>query len=349
MSNKRQSFLSKYQQEIVAIAVLFLFAGIIFTVFFFLGKQNEIIPAKNYLPAPKVNIEPPETVVGEEESYPVAVMIDNFITVRPQAGLSQASFIYETLVEGGATRLMAIYNVNKDIKAIGPVRSARPYFVDWALEYNALYVHAGGSPQALQNIYDWQVNDLNEISGYGTTYFNRNYNLAAPHNLFTDSNRLVQAIEKWELTEVNYNKWQYGKNIDIDFIDNNSDIYIDFSGGVGYDAAFVYSSTTNQYIRIDVDEPLIDTNTGEPVTADNVIIQFIPGEELSGGKGRLALNIYGEGKGLFFQNGKVEEIFWQKQTRGKRTKYKGEGGLEIKLNPGLTWIVVVPGDREVIY
>lgn len=349
MFKKKQFFLLKYQQEIVAVVVLFLFASIIFTVFFYLGEQNEIIPARNYLAAPKVVVKPLETVEEVEESYPVAVMMDNFITVRPQAGLSEADFVYETLVEGGATRLMAIFNVNKNIKSIGPVRSARPYFVDWALEYDALYVHAGGSPEALQNIYNWRANNLNEISGYGATYFYRNYGFSAPHNLFTDTERLSQAVEEWELFEIDYNKWQFVKLVDIESGDDGQEIYIDFSEGVGYDAVFIYSSTTNQYIRIDVDEPLIDTNTKEAVMADNIIIQFIPWEELSGGKGRLALEIYGEGEGLFFQNGEVEEIYWQKQARGERTKYMGEGSLEVKLNPGLTWIVVVPGDREISY
>lgn len=291
--------------------------------------------------------------VEKVNPYPVAVMIDNHVDARPQVGLSRASFIYETLVEGGATRFMAIFDVeNNDIKKIGPVRSARPYFVEWAKEYNALYVHAGGSPQALAKIAQDNINDLNEISWYGTRYFYRDKSFSAPHNLFTNSSKLQDALIWRELNNPTYSPWLFATSSSV--ISNtdkgeSADIYIDFSPGDTYDAHFIYDKENNQYVRVVRErKPWFDPDSNEELKAANIIVQLIPAEQLSGGKGRLFLDIYGEGKGFIFQNGEMKNIYWQKEGRDSRTKfYYQDDQKEVILSPGLTWIVVVPGDREI--
>ncbi len=287
--------------------------------------------------------------VDNIDPYPVAVMIDNHIDARPSAGFSQASFVYETLVEGGATRFLAIFDVeNNEIEKIGPVRSARPYFVEWAREYNALYVHAGGSPQALAEIKNNNINDLNEISWYGVRYFYRDYSRKAPHNLFTSTERLKRALEWRKLLEPEYDPWLFTQATST-IGQSAVDVYIDFSPGEAYDVFFVYDKDKNEYLRLDGrGKKWRDSENSQVIAASNIIVQLIPAEELSGGKGRLYLDIYGRGDGLIFQNGVVREIYWQKPDKGMRTKfyYKNEK-KEIELIPGLTWIVIVPGEREV--
>ncbi len=360
---------NKTKDKIKALAFLFLFLGVNISLLMFLPTHYEgrggvlvkrakpqLLPLRSNS-AEKVVVKSKSRLDGQEvidksttDPFPVAIMFDNHFDARPQFGLSKASFIYETLVEGGATRFMAIFDVqNNEIKKIGPVRSARPYFVEWAREYNALYVHAGGSPQALVKISRDGIDDLNEISWYGTRFFYRDYSLPAPHNLFTDSNRLQQALKWRGLDQADYVPWQF-KMVDDKIEGERADnIYIDFSPGNAYDAYFKYLSDKNVYWRLNGEgNEWYDALDKSVLAASNVIVQFIPAEELSGGKGRLYLDIYGNGTGLIFQDGVVREIYWQKPTVEERTKfYYKEEKKEIKLNPGLTWIVVVPGERKV--
>ena len=86
-----------------------------------------------------------------DEPFTYAVMIDNHSWARPPFGLSQASLVYETIVESPITRFLAIFVDNENIKQIGPVRSARPFYVDWVKEFNIPYLHVGGSNEALDN------------------------------------------------------------------------------------------------------------------------------------------------------------------------------------------------------
>ena len=121
--------------------------------------------------------------VNEVNAFPVAVVIDNDVLARPQAGLARASLVYEAPVEGGMTRYLAIFPADIDLEVIGPVRSARPYFVVWAEELRALFVHCGGSPEALARLKADTVYDLNEF--YNNAYFWREEsdNRSAPHNV----------------------------------------------------------------------------------------------------------------------------------------------------------------------
>ncbi len=360
---------NKKKDKIRALVFLFLFLGVNISLLMFLPAHYEgrggvlVKRAKPQLLPLRLNsteqvvVKPKSKLDGQEvidesttDPFPVAIMIDNHFDARPQFGLSRASFIYETLVEGGATRFMAVFDVkNSKIEKIGPVRSARPYFVEWAREYNALYVHAGGSPQALAKIEKDNINNLDEISWYGTRFFYRDYNLPAPHNLFTDSEHLQKALVWRNLDQADYLPWQF-KSVENKIKgEQANNIYIDFSPGNTYDAYFKYLSDKNVYWRLNGEgNEWYDALDNSVLTADNVIVQFIPAEELSGGKGRLYLDIHGKGTGLIFQDGVVRKIYWQKPTIEERTKfYYKEEEEEVKLNPGLTWIVVVPGEREV--
>jgi len=353
--------------QVRAILFLFLFVGFLFGLLLFLYSQDnkQYIPAKIILHEPYALQVQPESVLADlpvnlldgtflhedevTDPQPVAVMIDNYFTVAHQAGLSQASFIYETLAEGGATRYMVLFDPERDIPKIGPIRSARPYFVQLAIEYDALYVHAGGSPEALAEIDQWGVDNLNEISGYGTTYFYRDYSLDAPHNLFTDNERMRQAVENWELDNPEYHVWQFKTESSLDErgVDQQY-ISIDFTAGTAYDAAFAYQRDTNEYLRYRQGTFAKDINNNQIISAKNVIIQFVDPEVVLDDKLRISLDLFGRGQGLLFQDGQVRDITWKKELRGERTVFY-ESMNEVSLNPGLTWIVIVPGKREILY
>jgi hypothetical protein len=134
-----------------------------------------------------------------EQSY-FSVMIDNFYETRPQAGLSAAAVVYEALVEGGATRFLAVFSQANVPEKIGPIRSARLYFLDWANQYGGIFLHAGGSPQALASLdtQNYQFGDVDEIS-YQGIYFYRDSQGVSPHNLFTNPDLISQAVAEYAM------------------------------------------------------------------------------------------------------------------------------------------------------
>jgi hypothetical protein len=123
---------------------------------------------------------------SEQRPRVISIMIDNHPGARPQSGLSQAQVVYEVPVEGEFTRYFAIFNASTTVDKVGPVRSARPYFLDWLQEYgDALYIHSGGSPEALQILRNSTLFDANEF--FRGAYFWRGTDHLAPHNLYTSS------------------------------------------------------------------------------------------------------------------------------------------------------------------
>jgi hypothetical protein len=278
-------------------------------------------------------------------------MIDNHTLARPQSGLSRAQLVYETLVEGGATRFMAFFDVNVPLERIGPVRSARSYFVDWADEYQALYVHAGGSPEALEKISQGKVFDVNEISGYGTLYFWRGDDFSAPHNLFTSTKNLKQILIDWKIAEnesVLSNFFVYVNNISTSSLPIVQEVSIDFSAGDIYDTRFLYDPISQSYIRYQGIEKNIDKLNNQPIAVVNLLIQRVPIEKVLDTKGRLAINVVGAGQGVLLQQGVRREVNWKKNLN-ERTNFYNSDGSPIQLLSGLTWLVVVPEDREVLY
>lgn len=357
MQQKSPDLFYKYKDKIVALLALCILVWLIFGSFLLFenySKNFEIVTPQVIQQSEKndienVQLDTAQSFIYSTSSYPVAVMIDNHSLARPQSGLSYAQLVYESLVEGGATRFMAFFNANESIERIGPVRSARPYFVDWASEYQSLYIHAGGSPEALEKISQGQVHDVNEISGYGTKYFWRGTDFSAPHNLFTSTEKIRQILIDWELTD---------KSILLDnffthtnFINTSTDaiaqeVSVDYSEGNTYDAYFIYEPIKKVYIRYDGQQEKVDNLNSQPIAATNIIIQLIQPEMIVDEVGRLNLSIVGSGNGKLFQQGIVKNIIWKKQL-AERTLFFNPDGSPIQLLPGLTWIMVVPNDRTI--
>jgi hypothetical protein len=156
-----------------------------------------------------VSVEP-----GKEHIFPTCVMIENLSTVRPQAGLQEANVVYEALAEGGITRFMAVFASGENLSKLGPVRSARSYFVDWAEEYECLYAHAGGSPQALEQLSgNTPVTDLNQIGGAAANFWRDPNVTSREHGLFTSSELLLYGARDRGLADASgeYDGWLFTK------------------------------------------------------------------------------------------------------------------------------------------
>lgn len=294
-------------------------------------------------------------VVVEKELarlVPYAVMMENLRSVRPQRGLSQAAVVYETLVEGGSTRFMAVYDPAEVISEIMPVRSARPYYLEWASEYGALYVHAGGSPKALTVI--WENSDINDLEALSrdSVYFWRDTTKPAPHNLVTSSEKMNFALRDKELADkkTNYKSWKYKDDTELEGRGANGKVLsFNFSYGLTYKVDFAYHRDENVYARSNADQPHLDKNTGEQIEVKNVIVQLVEEPVLNGGKGRLDIFVGGEGSAWILRDGEIIQGTWKKESRTDRTLFYDLDGREVEFNRGNTWVHVLPKDQQVTY
>lgn len=288
----------------------------------------------------------------QSNHFPVAVMIENFVSSRPPSGLSEANLVYEALVEGGITRFMAVYAGQMiGVPEIGPVRSARPYYLDWTLELGSLYAHVGGSPQSFQDIETYEVLDLNQF--YNPQYFWRDSERSAPHNLYTSGEKLVFALRDIEADDTgSFTPWTFKDDEPFSSrpIEEKS-LEIEFSS-FNYKVEYRYDRESNEYVRYQAgeehrDKPVSEEVDGSVIRAKNIIVQkvktYIVDQE------RLGMDIVGEGLATIFRDGRVIEGRWEKFEKDERTKYFDGNGNEVSFNAGPTWIEIVPTDRDVTY
>ena len=278
-------------------------------------------------------------------SRPLSIMVENSEGARPQSGLDKANIVYEVLAEGGITRFLAIY-YDQDTEEVGPVRSARPYFVSKSLEHQAIYVHVGGSEEAYNFIKEENIDDINEFVDFQP--FWRAQDRMPPHNLYTSTTKLRKEANKLGYIEM-IKKQEYQFEIDrnerLTGRETNS-IVIPYNNT--YKVSYRYQPNSTRYLRFMNDEPHIDARTKEQLAADNIIIQFAD-TKIIDKEGRLAVDFIGKGKGLLFFKGNSEEIIWEKQDLQSRTIFMYKEGNRIALTPGSVWIQIVPLDIKIQY
>lgn len=280
---------------------------------------------------------------GIENIYPVAVMIDNHVDARPPLGLSRANLVYEAEAEGGITRYLAIFASGEEINGIGPVRSARPYFVDWASEFSALYTHVGGSPEALAKMTKEDIFHINEF--YQGEYFWRGDDKIMPHNVYTSTNNLYKYLEKKDKKEGAYFSWVYKDEAPLENRGEDSSIRINFLLD-SYKVEWKYSKAENNYTRYLAGIPHEDMS-GEVVKTKNILIEYIEAEVIDNAM-RLKMDVTGSGRALVCFDGKCNEGDWKKSNKTARTRFY-INDQEVEFNRGTTWIEVVRPEREVIF
>lgn len=292
---------------------------------------------------------------GKENFLPVAIMIENaaFGGVRPQAALQEASIVYEALAEGGITRFMAVYASGEPLVKIGPVRSARPYYVDWAEEYKGVYIHAGGSPQALQKIAaSSEFRDINQVAGQQAYFYRDSQAQAREHGLFTTTELIAYALRDYQLSDAHgsFVPWAFQeKQAELD--DRPSDvgaITIPFSTA-SYEVVYTYDREKNVYMRSHGTTPHVDQLTGTQIEVKNIAVQYVDTGILEASSGRLRMTTVGEGNAVIFYNGTAHEAKWKKETENGRTVFTDLEGNAIEFIPGNIWVEAVPSDRVVVY
>ncbi len=267
---------------------------------------------------------------------PLAVMIDNHPDARPPSGLEDANLVYEAEVEGYYTRLMAVFASDDKIAKIGPIRSARPYFVDWADELGAVYGHCGGSPEALVDIEQKGLTDFNEF--YSGRYFWRSTDRVAPHNIYTSSDNYQSFLTAENVATSTYASWQYKADSPISNPSSTDEISINYQVPE-FRVKWVYDKTDNDYVRYYSDQPQL-TADKNLLAAKNVVIEIVPATVIDADL-RLAMQDVGAGDATICLDGACQKGHWEKQSSAARTKLTYLSGEEVKFNAGPTWVEVM--------
>lgn len=289
-----------------------------------------------------------EVQVFKGNERPIAVMIDNHSDAWPQAGLNKAYMVYEIVVEGGETRLMALFK-GQDLDEIGPVRSARHYFIDYAMENDAIYVHFGQSPQAQSDIKKYSINDINGIAEDGTTFW-RVKDKVAPHNAVTSTEKLIQSAKnkKFRTTSKEKSVLNYSaEEVNLENGISANEITIPHSDL--QTVKYKYDEDSKKYVRYARGKEQTDWETKESVETKNIIITLCDNYTLSDveNKGRQGLKNIGTFDGYYITNGKAIKIKCTKNARDEKTVYKDLQGNEIKVNDGNTFVNICPTNAKV--
>jgi len=263
------------------------------------------------------------------------IMIENSADAWPLSGLDQAFLVIEAPVEGNIPRFIAFFSEDQDVKKIGPVRSARPYYLEWNAEFNGIYGHVGGSPEALDDIAKQGTLDLNQF--FQSEYYYRDERTRyAPHNVYTTmddlKNATIEIDEKYKDSAApKYDSWSFTDGVSASSMAGETSIL----WGNGYDIRWNYDPATNMYHR---------SQGGNTYTANNIVIiatdiGIIPGDE----KGRRTVRTLGEGAVTILKNGTRNSApwTWKKTSASDRMRFYDETGKEVTMNAGKTWIEVV--------
>src|SRR3989344_830018 len=308
-----------------------------------------------------------------ESRRPLGIMIENHTDARPQSGLSSADTVYEFVAEGGITRFLAIFYC-KDAQYVGPVRSARIYFMSMLQAYgaNPLYAHVGGAnapgpADALGTInkLGWgNYNDMNQFSIPFPTYYrdyDRNPGVATEHTMYSSTQKLWKfAAEKRKLTnkdeegeawDKDFSGWEF-KDSDPVSATNTTKISYDFwTGKKSWSVAWDYDKATNSYKRSHGDgESHVDKNTKKQLAAKNVIVALMQENSANDGYpgGHRLFKTLGSGKAYIFQNGEAIEGTWKKKEDEDMIRFYDKSGKEVELVRGQTWVSAIDDDNEVI-
>lgn len=349
--NRFSLFLQRNRKKILIIGPiigLMLIGGIIAAVRYLNPTVEEpTVTTKKAAPVPTVlpslfnGLSVPTEVANRRA---VAAMIENAQAARPQTGLTSADIVYEAVAEGGITRFVGIFSSKYPDKA-GPVRSARSYFIDWLSEYDAMYVHAGGSPTALARIREYGIKDYPDSTD-GTYKREPQAGVASEHTLYANLQKIYDngvAKKKWSATH-DFKPWVFKDPIAAPVASNP--VTIDFSSAP-FKVVWNFDATTNSYSRLLAGSAHKDKVSGEQITAKTIVVMTVqrsanaPYKD-SGKESEWTMQTIGEGAVSVFQDGLRINGKWKKPARTERTRFYDAAGTEIPLNRGKIWVEVMP-------
>lgn len=341
--------LKKKSIIIIIISILGLI-GIGVTIGFF-AKKNE---QKNKLPinetqSEKVEEKKVQIVDMDSTSRPYAVMINNINVARPlQSGLQDAYIIYEMIVEGGITRYMALF-LDQETTRIGSVRSARHYYLDYALENDAIYVHHGQSSQAEEDFSKLSLDRI-VVDGSKTGWRDKSLKVSSEHTLFTSIEKLNNGLSGKRTTR--------NKDLLLKYSADSIDLESKKDSKIANNVSIKYSNATTTSYEYDAENKVYkryvngkehtDYVTKNQYTFKNIITYQVKNSDINDGwnKGKQTLDNIGSGTGYYISEGIAVPITWEKKTRDSQTIYKFADGEKLIVNDGNTFIQIQPQGQK---
>lgn len=283
---------------------------------------------------------------------PYAIMIGNTVDALPQYGISKADVIYEVPVEASYTRLMAIFQDIRGLEKIGSMRSCRHYFIYFAQEFDAMYVHFGQAVYAEPILAQDNVNNISGMDYSIESSFYRDSNRKAPHNAFTSEEGLLKATET-KGYRTTYEEGYEGHYIFAEDeapveLTDGSDALVVSPGYFVNKPWFVYNEEEGLYYRYEFKQEQMDAATEEQLKVKNIIVQYC-NWDYADENGYLDINTIpsgGEGKGKYITNGKMVDITWTKADENSPARYFDASGQELVINQGKTWVCIARDNYE---
>ena len=274
---------------------------------------------------------------------PIAMMFNNIQAACPQSGIENADVLYEAPVEGGITRLMGIFENYSDLTKIGSVRSARIYFVRFALGWDAIYCSVGHSKYAVDLLDSPTTDNMDGVTSTGAGVYYRTEDRKAPHNCYASAEGIKKGIETQGFS-TDYDAKYHGY---FQFV--NSGETASYEGvpantvRTGYfhnDPYFTYNSDDQLYYRFQFGEKQIDDQTGNQLAFKNLVLQYCDYEMFDDEKS-LNIDINSGGKAQYISNGVCTEMTWNRDSTTGITHYYMADGSEVKLNTGKTYVGII--------
>lgn len=281
-----------------------------------------------------------EKVSEEVTMRPVVATINNHPDARPQSGIASADIVYEMLAEGDVTRFLALFQ-SEIPSNIGPIRSARSYFIDVAKGLDAFYIAHGYSPEAHTMLKNKVVDNINGMH-YDGSIFKRSKDRVAPHNSYISGENVEVAAEKVGASLLYNNKVSYNFLEEEDIVNTGLDaneVNVNYSSNKRFNSSYEYNPESKTYIRKSAGVQTVDYITGDPVELSNILV-FEMTHTVIDREGRRDIDITSGGAAYVFQEGNMRQVLWENDNG--LLKAVEVDGTEVKLVPGKTWIHFVP-------
>lgn len=344
--------LTKRKKALFITGIALIVLGLATAAYFLLFTKNEEPAAPKT--QPQVTAPEPTTVMntltGRQvdpaiNKIPVtAVMIENSREARPQSGLQEAGVVFEAIAEGGITRYLALYQDTAP-ESIGPVRSVRPYYIDWAFAFNPSIAHVGGSPEALQLLKTLGAQDLDQGANAGS--YTRTTDRYAPHNVYTSFARLQELQQKKGFTSSEFTGFVFKEEAQPAATPTASAVSVAISSAF-YNSSYAYDKASNTYLRALAGTAHNDERTGKQIAPSNVVVLTVP-YSIQSDRIHSQYGTIGSGEVHIFQDGTVVKGTWHKSSRDSQITFVSADGQPIKLTPGQTWVTAVDSSNKVTY
>ena len=298
--------------------------------------EGENQPAVEFVASPLTGLEVTPDIA---ERAVLAVQIENSPDARPQSGLSQAGVVFEAIAEAGITRFSAYYLDQQPAK-IGPIRSLRPYYIDWALGFDAAIANTGMSDGAQRAVNRYNVKSISDV-------FYRASDRFAPHNAYSSYSDLYAAVRSRGYTSHDYTPLERKEPAPLEE-PTAASINVNISSSL-YNVSWQYDADCNCYPRTMGGAKHVDRETGDQISPKVVVVMKMGHSILDPSDGNLQLDTIGTGNGFVFQDGGVTRVTWRKASRGKQITFTDRNGEEVALNPGQTWFIALPINNSVTY